>query len=58
MELVYRVKIDDEIYNLDGLLESLDETISSGTDCKILRSRLESPDEICETGDWEDDGDI
>lgn len=55
MELVYRVKIDEEIYNLDGLLESLDETIRSGTDCNILRSRLESPDEICETGDWEDD---
>lgn len=58
MKLVYTVEIDEEIYNLDGLLESLDETISSDTDCNILRSRLESPDEICETGDWEDDGDI
>ncbi len=55
MKLVYTVEIDEDIYCLDGLLESLDETISSGTDCNILRSRLESPDEICETGDWEDD---
>ena len=54
MELVYRVQIDEEIYNLDGLLESLDETIRLSTDSNIIKSRLESPDEICETGDWED----
>jgi hypothetical protein len=54
VELVYRVEIDEEIYNLDGLLESLDETIHLSVDCNIIKSRLESPDEICETGEWED----
>ena len=54
MKLVYTVEIDEEIYNLDGLLESLDETIHLSVDCNIIKSRLESPDEICETGDWED----
>jgi hypothetical protein len=53
VELVYRVKIDEEIYNLDGLLETLDETIYLSTDSNIIKSRLESPDEICENGDWE-----
>ncbi len=55
MKLVYTAEIDEEIYNLDGLLELLDETVSSSTDCNVLKSRLESPDEICESGDWEDD---
>jgi len=55
MKLVYTVEIDEEIYCLDGLLESLDETINLSVETNILKSRLESPDEICETGDWEDD---
>jgi hypothetical protein len=54
MKLVYTVEIDEEIYNLDGLLETLDETILLSTDSNIIKSRLESPDEICETGEWED----
>ncbi|WP_156034777.1 hypothetical protein [Clostridium sp. KNHs205] len=55
MKLVYTVEIDDEIYSLDGLLELLNETVNSTTDCMVLKSRIESSDEICETGDWEDD---
>lgn len=53
MKLVYTVEIDEEIYNLDGLLETLDETLYLSTDSNIIKSRLESPDEICENGDWE-----
>ncbi len=55
MQIVYTAEIDEEIYSLYGLLELLNETVSNATDCNILRGRLESPDEICETGDWEDD---
>ena len=53
--LVYIVDIDEEMYGLDFLLDLLDAATQSGTGCKIIRSRLGSPDEICDTGDWEED---
>ena len=53
--LVYTVDIDEEIFGLEGLLETLDETVQQSTDCFVNRSRIESPAEICENGEWEDD---
>jgi hypothetical protein len=53
--LVYTVDIDEEIYGADCLLEAIDATIKSEIGCKVLRSRLESPDEVCENGEWEDE---
>lgn len=55
MKLVYTAEIDEEIYSLEGLRESLDQTMFLIIGCNILKSRLESPDEICESEGWEDD---
>lgn len=55
MELVYTAEIDEEIYNLDGLLKTLNEVVSDGTGCNVLKSKIESPDEVCEDGEWEDE---
>lgn len=55
MRLIYTVDIDEEVYDLSGLLNDLDETVQLATDCCVKRSRIESPDEICENGEWEDD---
>ena len=55
--LVYTVDIDEEVFNIDGVLEALDETVREATDCNVIRSRLESPDEVCENGEWEDEED-
>lgn len=55
--LVYTVDIDEEVYELDGLLDALDTTIQLSTDCGVIRSRIESPAKICENGEWEDEED-
>lgn len=52
--LIYTVDIDEEVYSIDGLLIALDEVVEYETDCNVIRSRIESPAEICETGEWED----
>lgn len=53
MKIVYTVEIDEETYELSGLLETLDIAVQLATDCLIERSRIESPDEVCENGEWE-----
>jgi len=53
--LVYTVDIDNEIYELDYLHGVLNEVIGEEIGCCIERSRLESPDEINEIGEWEED---
>ena len=53
--LTYTVDIDEEIYGLDCLLDMLNAIIESETDSEVLKSRLESKDEICEIGDWDDE---
>lgn len=51
--LVYMVDIDEEITAIDGLLEALDTTVQLVTDCNVIGSRLESPDEVVENGELE-----
>ena len=53
--LTYTFEINDAIFGLDHLLEVMNEGLQILTGCEILRSRLESPDEICETGEWDND---
>jgi hypothetical protein len=53
MRIVYIVEIDEDVYELSGLLDALDVTVELATDCGVIRSRLESPDEVCENGDRE-----
>jgi hypothetical protein len=55
--LVYTAEINEELCDLSGLLEAIDETVRSTTDCFIERSKLESPDEVCENGEWEEEED-
>jgi hypothetical protein len=55
--LIYMVDIDEEVYELEGLLDALDATIQESTDCGVIRSRIESSAEICENGEWEDNED-
>jgi hypothetical protein len=55
--LIYTVDIDEEVYELDGLLDILDTTVQQSTDCGVIRSRVESPDEVCENGEWEEEED-
>lgn len=52
--LVYTADIDDEVFELEGLLKTLDEVIEASTDCNVIKSRIESPDEVCENGEWEE----
>ena len=54
VKLTYTVEIDEEIFGLDGLNELLNETISNDIGCSVIKSRLESLDEINEIGEWED----
>ena len=53
--LIYTVEIDEEIYGNTYLLEVVNEAIEQETGCKVLRSRLETDEEIIELGDWEGD---
>jgi hypothetical protein len=55
MRLTYTVDIDEDVYELDGLLAALDTTVQLSTDCFVERSRIESSDETCENGEWEDE---
>jgi hypothetical protein len=52
MKIVYTV--DEDVYELEGLMSTLDVTVSLATDCLVLRSRIESSDEVCENGEWEE----
>jgi hypothetical protein len=54
MKIVYTVEIDEDVYELEGLMSTLDTTVSLATDCLVLRSRIESLDETCENGEWEE----
>jgi hypothetical protein len=55
--IIYTVDIDEEVYELDGLLDALDITVQLSTDCFVERSRIESPAEVCENGEWEEEED-
>lgn len=53
--LIYTVEIDEEFEGLDFLHELLDATVQDELGCKVIRSKLESPEEIILNGEWEDD---
>ena len=50
MVLTYTIKINKEICQIEGLQKILDETIEEVVNCKVLGSKIESPEEVCETG--------
>ena len=53
--LIYTVDIDEEYTSLEGLFNTLNDTIEAALDCSIVRSRLEADEEVYETGEWEDE---
>jgi hypothetical protein len=53
--LIYTIDIDEEFVGMDGILGLLDAEVESRLDCIVIRSKLESPDEIAYEGDWEDE---
>ncbi|MDF2611452.1 MAG: hypothetical protein K0R92_2926 [Lachnospiraceae bacterium] len=55
MKLVYTVEIDKDFEYLDSFLELLEAVTEDEFGCKVIRSKLETPDEIITKGDWEDD---
>jgi len=55
--LVYTVEIDEEYICLDSLLTLLDDTAKNELGCDVIRSKLETPEEIITNGEWEDEED-
>lgn len=55
MKLVYTVEIDEDFECLDSFLELLEAITEEEFGCNVIRSKLETPDEIISKGDWEDD---
>lgn len=53
--LIYTVDIDEEFVGMDSLLELLEAIIENELDCNVVRGKLESPDEVAYTGEWEDE---
>lgn len=55
--LIYTVDIEDPLGGLEefsGFHEMLDFYTENELGCSVLRSRLETDDEIIEYGEWED----
>lgn len=55
MRLIYTVEINEEIFGLDGVLRVLDDALEEELGSVIVKSRIESRDEVCEKGNWEDE---
>ena len=53
--ITYTVDIDEEIYGDPFLLETLNVIIEQEVGCKVIRSRIETDEEIIEIGEWEGD---
>lgn len=53
--LVYTVDIDEEFSDLTGLFELLEAIVEDELDCNVIRSSLETEEEIISKGDWEDE---
>ncbi len=57
MKIVYTADIDEEIYELHELMNTLNETMEAAVGCKVLKSKLESDEEVCEMDEGEDNED-
>lgn len=55
MKMVYTVEIEEDFQSLDSFLELLEAVTEEEFDCRVIRSKLETPEEIISKGDWEDD---
>ncbi len=53
--IVYTVEVDEEFYGLEFFQDLLDDTTREELGCSVIRSKLETSDEVCENGEWEDE---
>lgn len=54
--IIYTVDIDKD-YDVIGesFFELLEAIVEDELDCKVVRSKLETPDEVMSRGEWEDE---
>ncbi len=57
MRIVYTADIDEEIYETYELMITLNETMEAAVGCKVIKSKLETDEEVCEMDAGEDDVD-
>ncbi len=55
MRLIYTVDIDQDFEYLDNYLELLEAVTEEEFGCNVVRSKLETPDEIISKGEWEEE---
>lgn len=55
MRIVYTVETEEDFECMDSFLELLEAVTEDELGCKVIRSKLETPDEIISKGNWEED---
>jgi hypothetical protein len=55
MKMTYSFEVDEDFEVLDSFFELLEAVIEDELDCKVIRSKLETPDEVISKGEWEED---
>ena len=54
--LVYTVDIDEDFDVIgESFFELLEAIVEEEMGCNVVRSKLETPDEVMSKGDWEDE---
>ncbi len=53
--LIYTVDIDEEFTDLTGFFELLEAVVEEELGCNVIRSMLETEEEIISRGEWEDE---
>jgi hypothetical protein len=55
MQMTYTFEIDKDLEVLDSFFELLEAIVEEELECKVIKSKLETPDEEISKGDWEED---
>jgi hypothetical protein len=56
MQIVYTVEIDKEFDVIgESFFELLEAIVEEELDCNVVRSKLETPDEVMSRGEWEEE---
>ncbi len=54
-KMIFTFETDEEFEVLDAFFQSLEDVVEDELGCKVIRSKLETPDEIYFNGEWEDE---
>lgn len=58
MRFIYTFDTDEEFDVIgESFFELLEATVEDGLECKVVRSKLEIPEEVISKGEWEDETD-